>query len=92
MPKILKTEIAKWMKVRFQTNETACDKFNISMPTLLAWKKDPPKILVEFAKLYEENIKNKEQILELQDDIHLYRMKLGYLLNEEDKNAGRGQK
>ena len=92
MPKILQTKIAKWMKVRFQTNEAACEKFNVSMPTLLAWKKDPPKILLEFAQLYEENMKNKEQILELQDDLHLYRMKLGYLLNKEEEDARRGQK
>ena len=37
-------------------------------------------------------MKNKEQILELQDDLHLYRMKLGYLLNKEEEDARRGQK
>lgn len=92
MPKILTTQIAKWMKVRFETNEKACEMFNVSMPTLLSWKKNPPKLLVEFAKLYEKNIKNEEQIFDLKEDLHLYRMKLGVYLTKEEENAKRGQK
>lgn len=87
MPKLLKTQIAQWIKTRFHDNENACKIFNISLPTLMSWKKNPPKILIEYAKIYEENLKNKEIISDLQNDLHFYRMKLGYIITKEEENG-----
>lgn len=87
MPKIINTEIAKWIKTRFNNDNKACKLFDITIQTLIKWKKQPPALLILYAEKYEENLKNKELIEDLQNEIHLYRMKLGYIMTKEVEDA-----
>lgn len=91
MPKNIQTEIARWMRTRFKNDGEIMKLFDISRVTLVAWKHNPPKHLLEYAKLFEKNIELQEFIFDLQNELYIYKIKKGEELIEDMENGRKKQ-